>query len=72
MRKYCIHPLLCKGIEGVFGFIFNLILCIIFNFISCMKEPEGLFEKLCIKDGVNDWHVENIILLLNKFVKMEQ
>ena len=23
MRKYCIHPFLCIGIEGLFGFIFN-------------------------------------------------
>ena len=61
MRKYCIHPFLCIGIEGLFGFIFNLILCIIFYFIPCREEPEGLFEKLCTKDNNNGWCVENII-----------
>ena len=58
MRKYCIHPLLCKGIEGVFGFIFNLILCIIFNFISCGEKPKGLLEKLCNKNNDNVWRLK--------------
>ena len=46
--------------KNIWRRLFNLILCIIFNFISCGKKPEGLLEKLCTKNNDNGWRVENI------------
>ena len=71
MRKYCIHPFLCIGIEGLFGFIFNLILCIIFYFKKLSEEPKEFFKKLCNKDDGNDWRVENIIFAFQQINENE-
>ena len=71
MRKYCIHPFLCIGIEGLFGFIFNLILCIIFYFKKLSEEPKEFFKKLCTKDDGNDWRVENIIFAFQQINENE-
>ena len=61
MRKYCIHPFLCIGIEGLFGFIFNLILCIIFYLTKSSKKPKEFFKKLYTEDDAGNWSMENII-----------
>ena len=60
MRKYSLHPFLCIGFEGVFGFIFNLILCIGFYFIKCDMNFGDLINDLCTKDE-NNWRVENVL-----------
>lgn len=54
MRKYCIHPFLCIGIEGLFGFIFNLILCIIFYLTKSSKKPKEFFKKLYTEDDAGN------------------
>ena len=67
MRKYSVHPFLCIGIEGVFGFIINLILCIIFYFIKCSENKDNFFKNLCIEDDNGNWRIENVIYALKKF-----
>ena len=60
IRKYSLQPFLCIGFEGVFGFIFNSILCIIFYFIKCGKDPGKFIKDLCTQDEHN-WRMENVI-----------
>ena len=67
MRKYSVHPFLCIGIEGVFGFIINLILCIIFYFIKCSENEDNFFKNFCIEDDNGNWRIENVIYALKKF-----
>ena len=72
MRKYCIHPFLCIGIEGLFGFIFNLILCIIFCFRKLSEEPKEFFKKLYTEDDAGNWSMENIKFLFDRLIIIEQ
>ena len=59
MITYGVHPFLCVGIEGIFGFIINLFLCIGFYYIKC--DNNNAFQKFCTKDGKNNYRVENAI-----------
>ena len=65
MRKYSCHPLICIGYEGIFGFLINLFLCIIFYFIKCgsyeeKEEPPYFVKNMCTSDNANVWRPENI------------
>ena len=57
IRTYRIHQFLFIGLEGVFGSIFNLILCIILYFIDC--EPDVYTKQICTQDDKENWKVEN-------------
>ena len=57
IRKYRIHQFLFIGLEGVFGSIFNLILCIILYFINC--DPNEYTKQICTQDDKENWKVEN-------------
>ena len=57
IRKYRIHQFLFIGLEGVFGSIFNLILCIILYFINC--NPNEYTKQICTQDDKENWKVEN-------------
>jgi len=59
MIRYHVHPFLCVGIEGIFGFILNLILCIIFYYIKCSEN--FILLDFCTKDNNNIYRVENAI-----------
>ena len=61
MKKYLFPPFLFIGTEGLFGFIFNIILCIMFYFIECGTDPSEFLQHLCTKDEDKNWKVENII-----------
>ena len=58
MITYGVHPFLCIGIEGIFGFIINLFLCIGFYYIKC---SDNSFQKFCTKDDNDIYRVENAI-----------
>ena len=68
MRKYRCHPLICIGYEGVFGFLINLILCIIFNFIKCGDESEDNFfmKNMCTPDDDGIYRPENTLFALRQ------
>ena len=57
IRTYRIHQFLFIGLEGVFGSIFNLILCIILYFINC--DPNEYTKQICTQDDKENWKVEN-------------
>ena len=57
IRTYRIHQFLFIGLEGVFGSIFNLILCIILYFINC--NPNEYTKQICTQDDKENWKVEN-------------
>ena len=57
IRTYRIHQFLFIGLEGVFGSIFNLILCIVLYFIDC--EPNEYTKQICTKDDKENWKAEN-------------
>ena len=59
MKKYMIDQFFMIGFEGLFGFIFNLILCISFYYIKCDEAP-GIREHYCVEDDENKWRVENL------------
>ena len=59
MKKYMIDQFFMIGFEGLFGFIFNLILCFCLYFIKC-DEKSQLTEYSCVKDDKGIWRVENI------------
>ena len=61
MKKYSFHPFLFIGMQGLFGFIFNIILCIIFYYIKCGSDPSDFLKNLCTKDGNDIWRIENVI-----------
>lgn len=61
MKTYSFHPFLFIGSEGLCGFIFNIILCIIFYFIKCGSNPSELLKNLCTKDEDDIWRVENAL-----------
>ena len=58
MRKFRVHPFLCVGIEGIFGFILNLFLCISFYYIKC---GDNISRDFCTKDDNDIYRVENAI-----------
>lgn len=60
MKKYKFHPILFIGVEGLFGFIFNIILCFIFYFIKCGSDPPDIFSSFCTQDSDGIWRFENI------------
>jgi len=65
VREYNIHQFYCIGFEGIFGFIFNLILCIIFYFIKCDVNTDGnsnnskTLAHICNKDNINVYRMED-------------
>ena len=65
VREYNIHQFYCIGFEGIFGFIFNLILCIIFYFIKCDVNTDGnsnnskTLAHICNKDDINVYRMED-------------
>ena len=61
IRKYQINQFFFLGFEGVFGFIFNLILCIILYWVKCGDEPSEYEKAICAEDGDGVWRYENII-----------
>ena len=73
MRKYSCHPLICIGYEGIFGFFFNLLLCIIFYFIKCgsyedKEEPPYFVKNMCTGDNDNVWRPENIVFAYRQLI----
>ena len=66
MKKYLFPPFLFIGIQGLFGLIFNIILCIIFYFIKCGTTPSEFLQNLCTKDLNNIWRVENLTFALEQ------
>ena len=61
IRKYNINQFFFLGFEGVFGFIVNLILCIILYWVKCGDEPSEYIEAICVEDGDGVWRYENLI-----------
>lgn len=59
MRKYLFHPFLFVGVEGVVGFVVNIILCIIFYFIQCSEG--SIFNQICMREETGELRLENII-----------
>lgn len=63
IREYNIHQFYCIGYEGIFGFIFNLILCIIFYFTKCDVNDNSQNSKtiahICNKDDKNVYRMED-------------
>ena len=68
MKKYSFHPLLFIGTEGLFGLVFNIILCIILYYIKCGSDPSEFLQDLCIKDGNGIWRVKNIIFAFEQIM----
>ena len=66
MRKYLFHPFLFIGIEGVVGFVVNIILCIIFYNIKCSPAKTNIWADICLKDENGVLRLENILLTLKK------
>jgi len=66
MKKYQFHPFIYIGLEGVFGLIFNSILCIIFYFIECENFPDLIIENMCTKDEDDIWRLENAIFAIKQ------
>ena len=64
IRTYRIHQFLFIGLEGVFGSIFNLILCIILYFIDC--EPDVYTKQICTQDDKENWKVENSLFAIKQ------
>ena len=69
MRKYNFAPLYCIGYQGLFGFFFNLIVCIILSFINCGDNPSNFFQNICVKDDNDVWKVENFLFSLTQIFK---
>jgi len=67
MRKYSVHPFICIGIEGIFGFILNLILCIIFYYVKCSGDEDNFFQNFCTQDDNGNWRMENVIYAFKQF-----
>ena len=63
IREYNIHQFYCIGYEGIFGFIFNLILCIIFYFTKCDVNTNSQNSKtiahICNKEDKNVYRMED-------------
>jgi len=57
IRRDIKHQFYFIGLEGAFGSIFNLILCIILYFINC--NPNEYTKQICTKDDKENWKVEN-------------
>ena len=60
IRTLMIHQFVFIGFEGVFGFFFNIVLCIIFYFINCSNEIKYA-EEICSKDDKGNLKLENSI-----------
>lgn len=65
MRKYLFHPFLFVGVEGIVGFVVNIILCVIFYHIKCPNNG-NIFAKICLKDDGDVFRLENILYTINK------
>ena len=59
MKKYMIDQFFMLGFEGLFGFIFNIILCISFYYIEC-DESTDFGKYYCIKDDKGILRLENL------------
>ena len=59
MKKYMIDQFFMLGFEGLFGFIFNIILCISFYYIKC-DESTDFGKYYCIKDDKGILRLENL------------
>ena len=59
MKKYMIDQFFMLGFEGLFGFLFNLILCFAFYYIEC-DGSLTITQYSCVKDDKNIWRLENI------------
>ena len=65
MNKYNISQFFFLGFEGLLGFIFNIILCIIFYNIKC--DTDSKFRNIfCSEDGDGIWRVENILFVFEQ------
>ena len=60
IRTLMIHQFVFIGFEGVFGFFFNIVMCIIFYFIDCNPEIKYA-DKICSKDNNGNLKLENSI-----------
>ena len=60
IRTLMIHQFVFIGFEGVFGFLFNIVMCIIFYFIDCNPEIKYA-DKICSKDNNGNLKLENSI-----------
>lgn len=65
MNKYNINQFFVIGFEGLFGFAFNIILCIIFYNIKCGKESQYR-EIFCSEDGDGIWRIENVLFVFEQ------
>ena len=68
MKKYEFHPFFYIGLEGRFGFIFNLILCIIFYYIKCGNFYHYIKINICTEDDESIWRLENVIFALEQIL----
>jgi hypothetical protein len=68
MRAYLFHPFLFVGVEGVVGFVVNIILCIIFYHIKCSNAPGDIFSKICLLDN-GESRFENILYTIREIFK---
>ena len=68
MKTKICHPLICIGVEGIFGFFINLILFIGFSFIKCDNFNITIKEKLCTVDNKNNYYIENFIFSFEQLI----
>ncbi len=68
MKTKICHPLICIGVEGIFGFFINLILFIGFSFIKCDNFNITIKEKLCTVDNKNNYYIENIFFTFEQLI----
>jgi hypothetical protein len=67
MKKYMISQFFMIGFEGVFGFIFNIILCFSFYYIKC-DESSKFTNFFCVKDDKGIWRAENIFFCFEQII----
>ena len=67
MKKYMISQFFMIGFEGVFGFIFNIILCFCFYYIKC-DESSKFTNFFCVKDDKGIWRAENIFFCFEQII----
>ena len=67
IRKHNIHQFFVIGYEGLFGFVINFILCIIFYFIKC-ENTNNNSKNICNEDDEHIWRMENALFALKQVV----
>ena len=68
MKTKICHPLVCIGVEGIFGFFINLILYIGLSFVKCNNFNITIKENLCTVDNKNNYYIENIFFTFEQLI----